>query len=104
MVCHLLPFFCSQPSATAISMLTIGDSSRSPVDSSMAHAMQVRGATLTVFFTSCFVSLPPVAFFTHFVSVYSTSTGEPTGLRSKRSGEYRPHELMAAIMNWEGQE
>ena len=48
MDCHLLPFLPYQPSLTAISMVTMGDSSRVLVDNSMAQAMQVVLTTRTL--------------------------------------------------------
>ncbi|MNL53247.1 hypothetical protein D3C87_1764790 [compost metagenome] len=47
-VCHLLPDFVYQPSLTAISMVTLGDSRRSPVSFSMAQATQTLSRIATV--------------------------------------------------------
>ena len=47
-VCHLLPFLVYQPSLTAISIDTFGDSMRSPVSFSIAQATHTLSMTFTL--------------------------------------------------------
>ncbi|MNL60827.1 hypothetical protein D3C87_1846720 [compost metagenome] len=53
MVCHLLPFFVYQPSSTAISIDTAGDSITSPVSFSIAQATHTLSLILTFSILVC---------------------------------------------------
>src|SRR5690606_184033 len=102
MVCHLLPFFEYQPSFTAISMETAGDSRRSPVSFSMAQATHTLLCTRTLFLMVSRWRRPLAPSF-HSKVVYSMSAS-PRSLISKRSGENRPHPLIAAMIHCDDQD
>ncbi|MCY1206752.1 hypothetical protein D9M72_183290 [compost metagenome] len=97
MVCHLLPFLVYQPSLTAISIDTAGDSMRSPVSFSIAQATQILSTMVTFFVTTLRLPLSQT------VSVRST-VFSPSTLMSKRSGEKRPQPFTAAMIHCDDQD
>ena len=97
MVCHLLPSFVYQPSLTAISIVILEDSKRSPVSRSIAQAIQLK--SFTFIDLVIFLGLRS----SQTVSEYSISFSPKSSI-SKRKAEKRPLLLIPAIMNCEDQE